>query len=1042
MGAIRFKPRSLVDALDGTDSNGGCSSLKNLIFDPGTPFTMECRPAATQLADSSLGIISVAYGLGTRIYGMAASSTFTGKDEPFCYETLTSSFLTISGVADSLLPTSPASSGAWTPPQMQQIGGRVMLTHPGFPGGSGAYIGWFDISGAAISTTGSTQNTLTTLVNVANASGIAPGMTVTGTGIASNSTVISVTVGAISPVATTGATVSGSATLTNVGTSTGAAAGMAITGSGIPDGTMITAVTAGTGPFNSTGVLASGSNQVTGFAGVANAAVGQAITGTNIPAGTTITAILSQGGVQNFTATEVNGSVTLTNVSNSSLLATGVGVTGSGIPSGTTLSAISANAGPFTTTVNSTSGSPVLTGIANFANFSVGQDIAGPALPDGTTILSISPATTPAVTTGTLSSSTTVTNVADTSGISAGMTVTGTGIASGTTVTSVANPGPTGTQGTVTSVSGTTIGLSSIAGAAVGQLISFYIAPGGIGTLLGGSTITGVNAGAGTVTIANAVSGNAPGRLFLIQGNIVTLSQAATNSASGVSLTFGGAAQVTVSNNANGSLTGTGIVYGGGRATLSAAATAAGTLISLAGTASGIIQISQNATGSGSQTLTFGGASFTLSQNATASAAGVAITFGGSTVELSQPMTATAQGIALTFTGGGSSTPEWGAGNTSGTPLPSVPQAIGLFNGRAYYACGNALYFSDSGFPTQITSATQILVVGDNLPIVALYPLPITTQLQGIIQALIAFKQNLIWQITGDISIGNSVTVTSVANSTTVSTGNLALNTLAVATGTQAPRSIATTPKGVCYMANDGVRIINPDGSVTDPLPDLRLPFIQSVVPSRAAASANGSCYRICTQNGNASGSPNQDFWRDFARQGWTGPHSFIYDCATPFENGFVLVRNDQPGKLYYADYQQQQNSSFTELAATMTFQYDTAPMADSGGATQSWSIISSANIWQLGKPFLINYMATDEKGDTLASCYLASDIVNTLWDAFTWDAGVWASATLALSPSQLPWNNSLTFNRLVISATGPCGFGVRLGPYEIQAEAIGVPQQ
>lgn len=144
----RFNPRGVVDALDGGQvPPGGCALLTDLIFDPANPFTFQCRPAV--LAKSgftgfSPGVVSVAYQIGDICYGLVSSTTTPGKDQPFAFNMATNSLLVVGGITTLNVPTSPATTGAWTPPKMALVGTKLIVTHPGF-GGSNKF-GYFDVT--------------------------------------------------------------------------------------------------------------------------------------------------------------------------------------------------------------------------------------------------------------------------------------------------------------------------------------------------------------------------------------------------------------------------------------------------------------------------------------------------------------------------------------------------------------------------------------------------------------------------------------------------------------------------------------------------------------------------------------------------------------------------------------------------------------------------------------------------------------------------------------------------------------------------------
>lgn len=169
---MRFTPRGLVDAFDATDRfPGACQALTNLVFDPSNPELVVTRPGVTQLASftaggfSNPGFISVHASIGTRIYGMVATSRNAGNDEPFIFDTATGGFVTISGVTSANTPASPSSSGDWIPPTICSVGTMVIVTHPGFSGSASEFFGYFDVTNPSAPVWHS-ANTVTTLLTV------------------------------------------------------------------------------------------------------------------------------------------------------------------------------------------------------------------------------------------------------------------------------------------------------------------------------------------------------------------------------------------------------------------------------------------------------------------------------------------------------------------------------------------------------------------------------------------------------------------------------------------------------------------------------------------------------------------------------------------------------------------------------------------------------------------------------------------------------------------------------------------------------------
>lgn len=190
------------------------ASLQNLVPNPSTNETWVPRPAAVALTTfpgfSAPGFQSAWKVIGNLGYGMIASTLNPGKDQPFVYNLLTNTFLTVTGITAANTPTSPATTGAWVPPIMEVIGSRIVVTHPGFAGGGGGFFfGWFDISGFSDATKTGTTHT-STLIDTLSANvlqaGWNVGMTITGVNIPANTTIVSIAANGLSVVISNAAT--------------------------------------------------------------------------------------------------------------------------------------------------------------------------------------------------------------------------------------------------------------------------------------------------------------------------------------------------------------------------------------------------------------------------------------------------------------------------------------------------------------------------------------------------------------------------------------------------------------------------------------------------------------------------------------------------------------------------------------------------------------------------------------------------------------------------------------------------------------------
>jgi hypothetical protein len=221
--------------------------LANLVPDPAMNGSFVPRPAAVATLDfaalgfTAPGFISSLLVLGNLAYGTIASGRNPGHDEPFCVNLLTHTEVLVSGITLANTPASPPSSGAWTPPIVAQVGSRVVVTHPGFPGGSGVnaiQFGWFDVSGFTETVSGTLTAGNPGVAGNPDIDGVQPGMTISGSGIPAGTTIISTTQFTL----TETVTLNGTTTISGFGNLGGVAIGMGVAGLGIPTGAIVSSV--------------------------------------------------------------------------------------------------------------------------------------------------------------------------------------------------------------------------------------------------------------------------------------------------------------------------------------------------------------------------------------------------------------------------------------------------------------------------------------------------------------------------------------------------------------------------------------------------------------------------------------------------------------------------------------------------------------------------------------------------------------------------------------------------------------------------------
>lgn len=377
--------------------------------------------------------------------------------------------------------------------------------------------------------------------------------------------------------------------------------------------------------------------------------------------------------------------------------------------------------------------------------------------------------------------------------------------------------------------------------------------------------------------------------------------------------------------------------------------------------------------------------------------------------------------------------PVWNAGNLTGAIVfTTVPSCVRQFNGRAYYIHNStaqpSVIFSDALNAVNVTNANQALTFGDNALLTTIGQLPLENQLGGIIQGLMVFKNSTnIFQITGDSA-----------------TSNLTVNALNVATGTGSPNTVVPTPKGVAFMAPDGLRIIDWNAHVSDPIgldgQGVAVPFIQAVSPSRMISACNGNVLRISVQNGIAPGTPFQEFWYDFGRSTWSGPHTFPAAAfIAQYKTTFIEAPQGVLASLWQSDWKQNSTSQFVENSATMTFVFQTPQLPDTDEIVQHAMTEATLDM-AFGSAGLssVQVSALNANSAIIDTVALSQTTTATIWGAFTWGAAVWGGTANNLQTYPINWTKPVEFSKLMLNVTGISAQGVKLGALHMRYLSLG----
>lgn len=377
--------------------------------------------------------------------------------------------------------------------------------------------------------------------------------------------------------------------------------------------------------------------------------------------------------------------------------------------------------------------------------------------------------------------------------------------------------------------------------------------------------------------------------------------------------------------------------------------------------------------------------------------------------------------------------PAYSTTNTTTNLLPTAPTGVANYNNRAWFVCGNQAFYTDVLAPTVMTNAGQSLTVGDSAKVNAISGLPTQTTSAGIISGLLMFKNSQIWQVIGDAAI----------------TGSLTMSYLSLNIGTTMPRSVVSTPLGVFFGGPDAAYVVGPTGSVI-PLtsqmsavgstPDIRQPFGFVTEPTRAAASFTANVYRICLPtiiDGNVG---VYDYWFDFRKMRWNGPHTFNYDCASPAGSYFILSGAGSGSKLFRSEVFGTTNTTYLDNGSIYyaTLRMSELPKKDEMSMKQ---VVESTV--ELAASTAYSITAFDENDVNLASASITPSSLGVKWGDNVWgDRTKWRSSKSPPRTYTIDWPVPLVFNKLAVELSITVDSSVAIGTFYCRMQKAGYTLQ
>lgn len=352
--------------------------------------------------------------------------------------------------------------------------------------------------------------------------------------------------------------------------------------------------------------------------------------------------------------------------------------------------------------------------------------------------------------------------------------------------------------------------------------------------------------------------------------------------------------------------------------------------------------------------------------------------------------------------------PAWSAGNTTVNALPAVPLWVCQFFGRAYFGIKNAVYFTDAlALSISNPNFAAVLTLGDQSATTGCVGLPMSQTSGAVLQSIVVFKPNSVWQVSGDISLTN-----------------LALSQLVSNVGCVSPRTAVSTPIGVVFIATDGPRFIDLSGRVNylqvreGITPDIVAPFAAATYDSRMIGTYSNGIYRVCFDgpyNIWDTAYTSQDYWYDFIFQRWTGPHSFDYHCGVGVSNIFYLAANGSPGKLFTSAVIPSPTSVYQDNSVDMTCELVSTAI-EGVPMTMSAVVESTVELGGAGVGVVYYISMYDDKNNNLSPATIKLYETNPLWGAVKWGQFAWRSSIKNSQVFTIPWVNPVVFKKLVLS--------------------------
>ncbi|OYV45740.1 MAG: hypothetical protein B7X10_05475, partial [Burkholderiales bacterium 21-58-4] len=244
---------------------------------------------------------------------------------------------------------------------------------------------------------------------------------------------------------------------------------------------------------------------------------------------------------------------------------------------------------------------------------------------------------------------------------------------------------------------------------------------------------------------------------------------------------------------------------------------------------------------------------------------------------------------------------------------------------------------------------------------------------------------------------------------------------------------------GIIFIGIDGPYYISGYGIVA-PLtnnlqslvPDIRMPFQQIVNPGRAAAAYSGGIYRVCIDTNLNDALSTNDYWFDITSRRWNGPHTWPFDCASPYKNKFVVCDRVGGAAIYFSEIIPVPTSVYNDNGTAISVEMKTSFLPKMPNVNVKEVIESTVEITaQAGSGgFVMNALNENYNVISNATVQFTSNAGTVKWGGTTWGAAVWNAAANEPSTETVPWTEPLIFKKLAIQMLGTAAYFMSIGAF------------